>query len=229
MMKRKESVEPVRTREVPTMRTHDVYKPGLLAFSLVIALVTGARAQNDRLPSWNDGPSKRAIIDFVTRVTTPGSPDFVPANERCATFDNDGTLWAEQPIYFQLQFAFDRVKALAQQHPEWKTKEPFSHLIAGDMKAFMAGGEKAVLTVVAAAHSGVTTEEFEQIVKDWLATVVWRRQEITNPQMNFNLIARKRFMKSQAFLTRNGAPVNPSYDVLFMFTGKLEKVTIDLK
>jgi phosphoglycolate phosphatase-like HAD superfamily hydrolase len=124
----------------------------------------------DPLPSWNEGSAKQSILAFVGRVTKQGSPDFVPQAERIATFDNDGTLWAEQPIYFQFQFALDRVKAMAPQHPEWKTKEPFNHLLAGDTKAFFAGGEKSLLAVVAASHSGMTTEEFEKTVKDWVAT-----------------------------------------------------------
>jgi phosphoglycolate phosphatase-like HAD superfamily hydrolase len=142
----------------------------VLTVSLALASVYIASAADDPLPSWNGGAAKRAIVSFVQRVTTPGGKDFVPAPERIATFDNDGTLWAEQPIYFQFQFALDRVKALAPQHPEWKTQEPFNHLLAGDMKAFMAGGEKSLMAVIAAAHSGMTTEEFEKIVKDWLAT-----------------------------------------------------------
>jgi hypothetical protein len=103
----------------------------------------------DPLPSWNDTAPKKAMIAFVEKVTKEGSPDFVKPEERIATFDNDGTLWAEQPIYFQFQFALDRVKALAPQHPEWKHKEPFNHLLAGDMKAFLAGGEKSVMAVMA--------------------------------------------------------------------------------
>jgi phosphoglycolate phosphatase-like HAD superfamily hydrolase len=122
------------------------------------------------LASWNEGPAKAAIQRFVANVTTLGSPGYVPKAERIAVFDNDGTLWAEQPIYFQFQFALDRVKALAPQHPEWRTKEPFNHLLAGDMKAFLAGGEHAVLAVVAAAHSGLTTDEFAAAVHDWLRT-----------------------------------------------------------
>jgi phosphoglycolate phosphatase-like HAD superfamily hydrolase len=140
-----------------------------LAVAFVI-LAQCALAAEDPLPSWNDTAPKKAIVGFVERVTKDGSPDFVPVRERITTFDNDGTLWAEQPIYFQFQFAFDRVKTLAPQHPEWKTKEPFNHLIAGDMKAFLAGGEKSVMAVMAVAHSGMTTEEFDKIVKDWLAT-----------------------------------------------------------
>jgi hypothetical protein len=102
-------------------------------------------------------------------VTKEGSPDFVPVAERIATFDNDGTLWAEQPMYFQLFFALDRVKALTPQHPEWKTKEPFASLLKGDVKGALAGGEKAIAEIVMTTHAGMTTTEFEQIVKDWIA------------------------------------------------------------
>jgi phosphoglycolate phosphatase-like HAD superfamily hydrolase len=130
----------------------------------------GGSAAAPSLPSWNEGPAKAAIQRFVANVTTLGDPGYVPTAERIAVFDNDGTLWAEQPVYFQVQFALDRVKALAPQHPEWRTKEPFNHLLAGDMKAFLAGGEHAVLAVVAAAHSGLTTDEFAAAVNDWLRT-----------------------------------------------------------
>ena len=123
-----------------------------------------------RLPSWNDGQAKQSIINFVTKVTTPGSPDFVPVPERIATFDNDGTLWCEQPVPVQLYFALDRVKALAPQHPEWKTKEPFASLLKGDLKTALAGGDHALIELFMATHAGMTTVEFEQIVKDWIAT-----------------------------------------------------------
>jgi phosphoglycolate phosphatase-like HAD superfamily hydrolase len=124
----------------------------------------------DPLPSWNDTAPKQAIVDFVTRVTTVGAPDFVPVDQRIATFDNDGTLWAEQPLYFQLAFALDRVKVLAPQHPEWKTKEPFASLLKGDVAGALAGGEKALMEIVAVSHTGMTTDEFEQTVKNWIAT-----------------------------------------------------------
>src|SRR5881397_4005809 len=137
--------------------------------AIVIAGLTTAYAQ-DPLPSWNDGATKKSITDFVAKVTKEGSPDFVPPEERIATFDNDGTLWCEQPMYFQLLFALDRVKALAPQHPEWKTKEPFASLLKGDVKGALAGGEKALLEIVAVTHSGMTTEEFDKLVKDWIAT-----------------------------------------------------------
>lgn len=127
-------------------------------------------AADDPLPSWNEGPVKTAIAEFVGRVTKEGAPEFIPPAERIATFDNDGTLWAEQPIYFQVQFALDRVKTLAPKHPEWKEKQPFKALLAGDKKAFAAGGDKALLDVMTVSHSGMTTEEFDGIVKDWIAT-----------------------------------------------------------
>ena len=122
------------------------------------------------MPSWNEGATKKAIVEFVGKVTQEGAPSFVAPAERIATFDNDGTLWAEQPMYFQLLFALDRVKALAPQHPEWKTKEPFASLLKGDVSKALAGGEKAIAEIVMATHAGMTTEEFEQIVKDWIAT-----------------------------------------------------------
>jgi phosphoserine phosphatase len=124
----------------------------------------------DPLPSWNDGDTKQSIIEFVSKTTTQGSTDFVPIEKRIATFDNDGTLWSEQPAYFQLLFAMDRVHELAPQHPEWKEKEPFASLLKGDMKAALAGGEHAILEVVMATHAGNTTAEFKKIVTDWLAT-----------------------------------------------------------
>jgi phosphoserine phosphatase len=124
----------------------------------------------DPLPSWNDTASRRAIVEFVERVTHEGSPNYVPAPERIATFDNDGTLWAEQPMYFQAFFIVDRIKALAPKHPEWTTQEPFASVLKGDMKAALAGGEKALLEMVMATHAGMSTAEFEQIVKDWIAT-----------------------------------------------------------
>lgn len=124
----------------------------------------------DPLASWNDGQAKQSIVEFVEKVTTEGSPDFVPPAERIAVFDNDGTLWAEQPIYFQLAFALDRVAALAPERPEWQGKEPFASLVKGDLKAALAGGEKAILEIVMATHADMTTEEFEQIVTEWIAS-----------------------------------------------------------
>ncbi len=124
----------------------------------------------DPLPSWNEGAAKESIVDFVTRVTDEGSLDFVPAPERIATFDNDGTLWAEQPMYFQLFFAIDRVKAMAPEHPEWTTEQPFKAVLEGDMEALAAAGEHGLLELVMATHAGMTTGEFEGIVTEWLVT-----------------------------------------------------------
>lgn len=135
---------------------------------MMLAAVVAQAA--DQLPSWNDGPAKSTIVEFVTRVTKAGSTDFVPEPERIATFDNDGTLWAEQPMYFQLLFALDRVQAMAPQHPEWKTREPFASLLKGDVGKALAGGDKATAEIVMATHAGMTTEEFEKIVRDWIAT-----------------------------------------------------------
>jgi phosphoglycolate phosphatase-like HAD superfamily hydrolase len=129
-----------------------------------------AAAQTDLLPSWNDGPAKKAITDFVARVTAEGAPEFVPAPERIATFDNDGTLWAEQPIYFQVAFALDEVRRLAPQRPEWKQEEPFKSLLQGDMKGVERSGGKGILGIMAATHAGVTTEAFRQNVLDWTST-----------------------------------------------------------
>ena len=122
------------------------------------------------LPSWNDGAPRKSIVDFVTKVTKADGPDFVQPAGRIAVFDNDGTLWAEQPMYFQLIFVLDRVKTLAPQHPEWKTQEPFASILKGDVKAALAGGEKALGQLMMATHAGMTSEEFEKIVSDWIAT-----------------------------------------------------------
>ncbi len=140
----------------------------MTAAASVLAAASAA-AQADPLPSWNDGPVKQAILDFVKRVTVEGAADFVPVPERIAVFDNDGTLWAEQPIYFQFAFAVDRVKALAPEHPEWKTQEPFKSLLAGDLKGLAASGEKGLLEIMAVSHTGMTTESFTKTVTDWLA------------------------------------------------------------
>ena len=130
---------------------------------------TSAFAQ-DPLPSWNEGQTKQQILDFVRNVTTASSSNFVPPEERIAVFDNDGTLLSEQPAYFQLLFAIDRIKELARQHPEWKTRMPFKAVLENDMAALADSGEKGLIQLVMASHAGMTTAEFEKIVKDWLAT-----------------------------------------------------------
>jgi phosphoserine phosphatase len=138
--------------------------------ALVATWISVAVAQTDPLPSWNDGPSKQAIVAFVTDVTREGSPDFVPPPERVATFDNDGTLWIEQPIYVQFAFALERVKELAPQHPEWKDTQPFKAVLEGDMAALAAAGEKGAVEIVAATHAGMAPAQFIGMVGAWLAT-----------------------------------------------------------
>ncbi len=143
----------------------------VLCYAVLIILYLGAaQAQTDPLPSWNDTAPKKAILAFVGRVTKEGSADFVPVDARIATFDNDGTLWVEQPMYVQMAFAFSRVKQLAPQHPEWKTTQPFKGVLEGDMKAVAASGERGAMQLLMATHTGMPTEQFQQIVTDWLAT-----------------------------------------------------------
>ena len=125
---------------------------------------------DDPLASWNDGTTKKSILDFVARVTEAGGKDYVAPEERIATFDNDGTLWSERPYPFQVAFALDRVKALAPQHPEWQDKEPFKSVLAGDLKGMLSGGYHGLIAIVAATHSGMTTDEFEAEVRQWVAT-----------------------------------------------------------
>ena len=146
-------------------------KPTILSLALAFGLgaILPSIAQ-DALPSWNDTAPKRAIVAFVEKVTKQGSPDFIPPAERIATFDNDGCLWAEQPMYFQAFFIFDRIKALAPEHPEWKDKEPFASVLKGDVKTALAGGEHALMEMAMATHAGMTTDEFEKIVTDWTST-----------------------------------------------------------
>jgi hypothetical protein len=140
------------------------------ATALFLFCTTSTAHPADPLPSWNDGKSKQSIVAFVEKVTTNGSPDFVAPDNRIATFDNDGTLWAEQPMYFQLLFALERVKTLAPQHPEWKDQEPFASLLEGDVKGALAGGEHAIGEIVMATHSDMTTDEFDREVSKWIAT-----------------------------------------------------------
>ena len=144
-----------------------LFKAYFLGFILFF-IGTVAAKDADPLPSWKDTASKLAITRFVEEVSTTGSTGFVTPAERIAVFDNDGTLWSEQPMYFQLAFALDRVEAMAPQHPEWKQEQPFKAVLEGDLKTVLSGGEHALLELVMATHAGTTTEEFEQIVRDWL-------------------------------------------------------------
>jgi phosphoglycolate phosphatase-like HAD superfamily hydrolase len=141
----------------------------ILALLSLLGLSRATSAQ-DPLPSWNDGPAKQSILQFVRDTTDQSSAKIVPRAERIAVFDNDGTLWCEQPMYVQFMFAIDRVKFLAPQHPEWKDQEPFKSILAGDVRAALAGGEKAVVELLAATHAGMTTGEFEATVRQWITT-----------------------------------------------------------
>jgi hypothetical protein len=133
----------------------------------------------DPLPSWNEGSAKSSIIEFVTAVTTVNGPDYVKPGDRIATFDNDGNLWGEQPLYVQLVFAFDRIKAMAPEHPEWKTTEPFKSVIANDIKGIAASGKKGLAQILAVSHTGMTSEEFTQIATDWIETA--RHPKLNKP------------------------------------------------
>jgi phosphoserine phosphatase len=148
-------------------RTHFV--AWTLSLALIFVGETIAQAA-DALPSWNDGAAKESIVEFVGRVTTAGGPDYVAPAERIATFDNDGTLWSEQPMYFQLVFALDRLSILAAEHPEWKEKQPFKAALEGDMETVISGGEHALLEILMASHTGMSSEEFAEIVQDWVTT-----------------------------------------------------------
>ena len=149
-------------------------KPRLFLLHLLILLLVAAWSRSaiaqavDALQSWNDSGAKHSILAFVEKVTTPGSADFVPPSERIATFDNDGTLWVEHPIYTQLAFALDRIKALAPEHPEWKTKQPFKAVLENDLEALGAAGEKGLVELIMASHAGMSTADFEAIVTDWM-------------------------------------------------------------
>lgn len=152
----------------------------------------------DPLPSWNQGPNKQTIISFVERTTTAGSPDYVVPAKRIATFDNDGCLWSEQPAYFQLIFMMDQVKKLAPQHPEWKTTEPFASILKGDVKQALAGGKKALMAIAAATHANITSEAFDQSVRDWLITA--RHPKIGRP---YNEMVFQPMLELLAYLRAN--------------------------
>jgi phosphoglycolate phosphatase-like HAD superfamily hydrolase len=174
--------------------------PWALCTLLALAHARLLTAQSaDPLPSWNDGSSKQAIVDFVDRTTAESGPDFVPPEERIATFDNDGTLWCEQPMYFQLAFALDRVKAMAPQHPEWKDKSPFKEVLAGDLKAALAGGEKSAAQLLAVTHAGMTTDEFAAAVLQWLRTS--RHPRFNRP---YNECVYQPMLEVLAYLRANG-------------------------
>jgi phosphoserine phosphatase len=173
-----------------------------IVLSLLLASLPLRAMAADPLPGWNDGPTRARIVAFVEAVTTPTSPDFVPPAERIAVFDNDGTLWTEQPMYFQLAFILDRVRALAPQHPEWRTTEPFKSALAGDMAGVAAAGEHGLLEMMAATHAGMTSDEFTAIVRQWLATARHPRFERRYDELTYapmrELLA---FLRANGFKT----------------------------
>jgi hypothetical protein len=180
-----------------------------LKFVAAALLLTAAPATiADELPSWNEGPAKKAIIAFVEKVTRDGSVDFVPPPERIATFDNDGTLWCEQPMYFQMIFAFDRIKAVAGEHPEWKAKEPFKFVLDGDLDKFGATGQKGLLEVLGVTHSGMTVDKFHRTVRDWMRTA--RHPRFSRPynqciyQPMHELLVYLRTKKFKTFIVSGG-------------------------
>jgi len=142
----------------------------IIGLILMLNNICIAQKANDPLPSWNETKHKKDIIAFVEQVTKEDSPNFIPVAERIATFDNDGTLWSEQPLYFQYYFCFDRIKALAPQHPEWKTKEPFASVLKGNIDSVMAGGINAIMEIFIAPHTGLTTDQYEKSARNWIDT-----------------------------------------------------------
>jgi hypothetical protein len=158
-----------------------------------------ALAQSDPLPSWNDGKARQSVLDFVASVTREGSANFVPVPRRIATFDNDGTLWVEQPMYTQLAFALDQVKALAPQHPEWKKKQPFKAVLDGDVKALAEAGERGLVEIVMATHANISTDDFERVVTDWLSTA--RHPRFKQPYTD---LVYQPMLELMAYLRANG-------------------------
>jgi hypothetical protein len=161
-----------------------------------------ALSESEVLPSWNDGPTRQAIVTFVTRATSQASPDFVPPAERIAVFDNDGTLWTEQPLYNQLAFAADRVEELAAQHPEWASTQPFKAALDDDRNTLLAGGERGLAELVKATHTGISTEEFSGIVSGWLSTS--RHPRYDRP---YTELVYQPMLELLSYLRRNGFKV----------------------
>ena len=182
------------------MRTHaQKIFIGLLGILWLLPATVAAVQAADPLPSWKDGPNKQAILKFVDIVTTPGTANFVPPPERIATFDNDGTLWPSHPMYTQLAFALDRVKAMTPQHPEWKTQQPFKAVLDNDLKALGAAGEKGLVELVMATHAGMSTAEFEKIVTDWFKTA--KHPRFKRP---YTELAYQPMLELLAYLRANG-------------------------
>jgi phosphoglycolate phosphatase-like HAD superfamily hydrolase len=181
------------------MRSNHARNLFAIAFVGVAVLTTSRLHAADPLPSWNDTPTKQAIVTFVEKVTKEDSPDYVPPAQRIATFDNDGTLWVEHPIYTQLAFALDRIKTLAPEHPEWKTKQPFKAVLTGDLEALAAAGEKGLAELITVSHAGMTTADFEKIVTDWFKTA--RHPRFKQP---YTRLAYKPMVELLEYLRANG-------------------------
>ena len=185
---------------------------GLVGAVISLCITASVAAADDPLPSWNDGATKQSIIEFVTKVIAEGGLDYVKPEERVATFDNDGTLWIEQPMYNQFVFALDEVKKQANQHPEWKDKGPFKSVLAGDMKAVVAMGEKGMLEIVAATHSGMTTVDFNNSVKQWLETAKHPRFKVLYTDLVYQpmleLLAYLRANDFKTFIVSGGGGVH---------------------
>ena len=182
------------------MKWQPVYRQAVILIALL--LMSGClqdEKPSDPLPSWNDGAARTSIVEFVQAVSDQNGPDFVPVPERIAVFDNDGTLWSEKPMYFQLVFAIDRVKELADDHPEWKTTQPFQAVLENDMEALAASGERGILELVMATHAGGTTDEFAAIVSDWIGKA--RHPRFDRP---YNELVYQPMLELLDFLRANG-------------------------
>ena len=169
---------------------------------LSLLLCATSVATADPLPSWNATDSKKAIIAFVEKVTTPGSPDYVDPAQRIATFDNDGCLWSEQPLYFQAIYIFDRIKEMAPEHPDWKSEEPFASVLKGDLKKALSGGEEALLEMAMATHAGLTDDEFRKEVRDWLGTARHPKTGLAYDKMVFQpMLELLAYLRAEGFKT----------------------------
>ncbi len=175
---------------------------GLTGAAALLALLPAVQAASDGLASWADGPAKRAIVEFVRATTDPSSPKFVPPEDRIATFDQDGTTWVEHPLYSQLLFAFDRVAALAPQHPEWKTTPPFSCILSGDKAAIAKFSMKDLEAIMMATHTGMTPDAFQAAVKSWMATAKHPRFNRPYPEMVYQpMVEAMHYLRDHGFKT----------------------------
>jgi phosphoglycolate phosphatase-like HAD superfamily hydrolase len=184
---------------------HSIGRRLFIAFAVVALATTRppvSFAQTDPLPSWNDGPSKQTIVKFVGGAVQRGGPAYIAPADRIAVFDNDGTLWAEQPIYFQFAFSLDRVKALAPQHPEWKITQPFQAVLEGDMRALGASGQRGLADIVIATTTGVTTEEYARLVSEWLRTARHPRFKVAYPDLVYQpMLELLTYLRANSFKT----------------------------